>query len=47
MFIIFNKIMQKTHILDIDQNLVEEYKKLREKAKDYRVFILGRYGYKI
>jgi len=47
MFIIINKIMPKSHILDIDQNLVEEYKELREKAKDYRAFILGRYGYKI
>jgi len=47
MLIIVNKIMPKSHILDIDQNLAEEYKKLREETKDYRAFMLGRYGYKI
>jgi len=39
--------MPKLRTSDIDQNLVEEYKKLREEAKDYRLFRLGRYGYGI
>ena len=39
--------MTKSRTPDIDQELVEEYDRLREKAKDYRTLILHgpRFGY--
>jgi len=39
--------MTKTNTPDIDEELVKEYKELREKAKDYRALIEHgpRFGY--
>jgi hypothetical protein len=39
--------MPKLRITDISSELIEEYRRLREKTKDYRAVVGLRYGYKI